>query len=112
MPREILKLLWDMKLAGESVAEFLQGKSLTDYQQDKMLRSAVERQLFIIGEALSQIARWDNAFADGFSERRQIIGFRNMLAHGYSDLVDERVYTIANVDLPLLMAEVNEFLPS
>ena len=75
-----------------------------------MLRSAVERQLFIVGEALTQLSRWDEALANSFEDKRGIIGFRNMLAHGYTDVLDERVYGIATGDLPALMVKVEALL--
>jgi len=43
--------------AAASAAEFVKGKSFADYTADVMLRSAVERQLEIVGEALAQLAR-------------------------------------------------------
>lgn len=75
-----------------------------------MLRSAVERQLFIVGEAFAQLARWDPELADSFEEKARIIGFRNQLAHGYSILEHEQVYAIAVTDLPLLLAKVEALL--
>lgn len=110
MRREAKKLLWDMREAGEAVAEFLTGKTLEDYRRDRLLRSGVEREPFIVGEALSQLSRWDDALAQSFTERPQIVGFRNRLAHGYSGLVDERVYEVAVHDLPGLMSRVGELL--
>lgn len=95
-----------MEHAGNAVAQFLAGKTLSDFESDLMLRSAVERQLFIVGEALAQLSRWDPILADSITDRRSIIAFRNMLAHGYSDLVDERVFSIATGDLPALLLQV------
>jgi len=108
--RETLKLLWDMQQAGKAVDEFLRGKTLEEYLQSLLLRSAVERQLFVVGEALAQMSRWEPDVADSFQDKRAIIGFRNMLAHGYADVVDERVYTIATIDLPQLMVNVETLL--
>ncbi|MCG8921029.1 DUF86 domain-containing protein [Lentzea sp. CC55] len=44
--------MWDALRAAELLSEFGAGKSFTDYLADAMLRSAVERQFEIIGEAL------------------------------------------------------------
>lgn len=49
------KYLWDALRAAERLGKFRQGKSFAGYQSDDLLRSAVERQLEIIGEALTQL---------------------------------------------------------
>nr|WP_238598751.1 DUF86 domain-containing protein [Saccharothrix sp. ALI-22-I] len=43
--------------------QFSAGKSFTDYESDAMLRSAVERQFEIIGEALNQLRKVDAELA-------------------------------------------------
>src|ERR1019366_1039611 len=58
--------------------KFSGGKSLPDYTSDAMLRSAVERQLEIVGEALAQLSRIDLATASKISEHQRIIAFRNI----------------------------------
>ncbi len=49
------KLLWDAQQAAERIARFTAGKHIDDYKSDEFLRSAVERQFEIIGEALNQL---------------------------------------------------------
>jgi uncharacterized protein with HEPN domain len=110
MRLEDRKLLADMQIAGNHVLAFVSGRTVSEYTQDVMLRSAVERQLFIIGEALSQLERANPETADKFEEKRVIVGFRNRLAHGYASLDDELVWSIATTDLPHLMSRVNELL--
>jgi uncharacterized protein with HEPN domain len=56
MKRDPKVYLWDAKRAVDSINKFTGGKSLAQYVTDEMLRSAVERQFEIIGEALSQLA--------------------------------------------------------
>ncbi len=51
------RYLWDAKTAADSILEFVAGRKLEDYLDDKMLRSAVERQFAIIGEALVGLRR-------------------------------------------------------
>lgn len=75
-----------------------------------MLRSAVERQLQNIGEALSQLARLDAALAARVPQHRQIIGFRNVLVHGYSGLNNAEIWRVIQEDLPRLLATVDALL--
>jgi uncharacterized protein with HEPN domain len=49
--------LWDVRLAADSIATFVHGRSFADYAADLMLRSAVERQFEIAGEALNRLSR-------------------------------------------------------
>ena len=75
-----------------------------------MLRAAVERQFEIIGEALSQLARRDESFAERITDYRHIIAFRNILIHGYSDVDDALVWDIVQTRLTPLRAQVNQLL--
>jgi uncharacterized protein with HEPN domain len=89
-----------MQQAALLLAQFTAGRSFTDYLNDAMLRSAVERQFEIIGEALSQLAKRDPEVAAGISHRRSIIAFRNTLIHGYSDVDDGLVWDVLAAQLP------------
>jgi uncharacterized protein with HEPN domain len=67
MRRDPRAYLWDVREAADAIAGFVQFRSFDDYARDLMLRSAVERQLAIIGEALSQLARvWIKAWPHVF----------------------------------------------
>ena len=81
MRLESKKLLFDMQRAAQLIAQFTTGKTETDYHSDAMLRSAVERQFEIIGEALGKLHKLDPATAMRISEHRRIISFRNVLIH-------------------------------
>ena len=48
--------LWDMLDAARAVKEFVAGKTLHDYQKNRMLRGAVERHVEIIGEAANRVS--------------------------------------------------------
>jgi uncharacterized protein with HEPN domain len=75
-----------------------------------MLRSAVERQFGIIGEALSHLSRRFPATAARISQCSAIVGFRNRLIHGYSAVADPVVWNVIEADMPLLKREVDALL--
>ena len=58
MRLEARKYLYDIQEAAGLASQFTAGKSFANYQQDAMLRMAVERAFAIIGEALTQLAAW------------------------------------------------------
>ncbi len=81
-----------------------------DYQDDKMLQSAVERQFEIVGEALRQAILMDSTLEVKITAARRIIDFRNRLAHGYSEISTALVWGIVERNLPLLSQEVRELI--
>ncbi|WP_440998063.1 HepT-like ribonuclease domain-containing protein [Arhodomonas sp. SL1] len=57
MQRDPRAYLWDAREAATTVAKFIEGVSETEYLSNQLLRSAVERQLEILGEALGQLEK-------------------------------------------------------
>jgi len=105
------KLLFDMREAARHVLRFVQGRTEAEYLEDVFLRSAVERQLFILGEALTQLRASDAATAAQIPDERVIIGFRNLLAHAYTAVDDSRVWDIVQTSLPDTLKAVEALLP-
>jgi uncharacterized protein with HEPN domain len=103
-------LLWDASNAGTAIADMTAGKSFADFDNDLVLRSAVERQFEILGEALNRLDRLDVALAARIPDLRQIVAFRNILIHGYASIVRARVRRAVQDDLPPLRATLVELL--
>ncbi|MBP7416381.1 MAG: HepT-like ribonuclease domain-containing protein [Pyrinomonadaceae bacterium] len=106
MSRKLSKILFDVLASIEGIEEYTKAKELKDYQASRMLRSAVEREYEIIGEA---VRRLENEFPDVFSSLtngRKIINFRNILIHAYDSVSDEVVWDTTIGDLPLLKTEI------
>ena len=110
MRTESKKYLYDIARAAASIMEFVKKKTISDYSSDLLLRSAIERPLEIIGEALNQLSRIDPSPAERISEHRRIIAFRNILIHGYSEIDHRIVWDVVETKLPTLHREVNSLL--
>ena len=111
MRLEARKYLFDIKQAANRIARFCEGKRFDDYQGEELLRSAVERQFEIMGEALSQLARHDPEVAERIKDHRKIIAFRNILIHAYATVDDRIVCGVVEGNLPALRASLTELLP-
>lgn len=75
-----------------------------------MLRSAIERQFEIIGEALSQAFYHFPELEEEITAGRQIVAFRNRLIHAYASVDPAVVWGVIEEDLPVLRSEVEELL--
>jgi uncharacterized protein with HEPN domain len=103
MQLESAKLIWDALRASERITSFVDGKSYADYLDDVLLRSAVERQLSILGEAVVQLHRLDHATAERIDDVGQMIAFRNILIHGYTSIRNDIVWEIVQSRVPNLI---------
>jgi len=103
-------LLWDAREAARLILMFIEGRSWQHYQADAMLRSAVERQFQIIGEALNRLSRVDDAAAAVIPELARIVAFRNVLVHGYAVIDDELVWQVAMTRVPGLVETLDRLL--
>jgi len=102
--------LFDIGQAALGIAEFVQGKTFENYAADRMLRSAVERQFTIIGEAMARLRSDDPTTCASISEHAKIISFRNVLVHGYDQVNDQTTWKIIQEKLPILAKEVEALL--
>ncbi|MBX9924750.1 MAG: DUF86 domain-containing protein [Hyphomicrobiaceae bacterium] len=112
MHADSVKLLWDARSAADRVARFVSGKSFEDYRSDEMLRSAVERQLEIVGEALGRLRRIDGETAASLPEIGRVIAFRNVLVHGYATIDDKIVWGVLEADLDNLRTRLQSLIDS
>ncbi len=110
MPLDLRVYLHEILTACEAVTGFVEGKTFDDYTADLLLRSAVERQLSIVGEALNQALKVQPSLAAKITAARQIADFRNLLIHAYTTVSAPVVWTVLKVQLPVLTAEVRVLL--
>ena len=110
MHADARKLLWDAQKAAERITRFISGKNFTDSQQDDYLRSAVERQFEIIGEALSQLSKIDSLTASKVPDLPRIVAFRNVLIHGYASVDNRLVWGVIETSLNPLQAAISDLI--
>jgi uncharacterized protein with HEPN domain len=110
MRLESKKYLFDILRAAENLQQFTRDRTFADYEANALLRSAVERQFEIIGEALGRLAREDPDTAGRIAEYERIIAFRNILIHGYAEIDDRLVWGILQSKLPDLLEQVQSLL--
>lgn len=110
MPPEARKFLWDAQQAAELISGFVAGKTFADYGQDVMLKSAVERQFEIVGEALNALSKIAPEIAEAIPELGRIVAFRNVLIHGYATVDDRLVWGVVEGKLPLLRGALTGLL--
>ena len=109
---EAAALLWDAQRAAERIARFSEGKTYADYLNDDMLRSAIERQFEIIGEAFTVLRRIAPDVAAQLPDLPKAVAFRNVLIHGYADIKHMTVWDTVQEDLPRLRVMLAELLHS
>jgi uncharacterized protein with HEPN domain len=108
MDEYVLKCLYDVNESINSIESYLGNKrNFIEYQSNKLLRRAVERELEIIGEAINRITKVEKLEIQYY---QQIISLRNKIIHSYDNIDDVVIWTIINRNLPVLKKEVEELL--
>lgn len=109
MKREIKKHLFDIKISIESIDEYLgEERDFFEYQRKKLLRRGIEREIEIIGEAMSRILKLDPNIQ--IKNARKIVDTRNWVIHGYDKVDDVLIWGIISKNLPELKIEINNLL--
>lgn len=94
----------------EFLLEFTKGRTADDYRDDRAFRSAVERELQIIGEALIQLDDARPDIAEQIPDYLNIIGFRHVLVHGYDTLNPATVWNVIETKLAPLKDQLRAIL--
>lgn len=91
--------------ACDAVTEFMAGRTEEDLITDKMLVSAVTRQIEIIGEAANMVT---TELRDAHPEVpwKQIIGMRHKIIHEYFAVQTDTVWDVVQSDVPVLRAQL------
>jgi len=102
--------LEDIEHYAAAAVRFIANFSLEEYLADDKTRAAVERALEVCGEAMNALYKAAPDIAKAIPHARDIIGFRNVLAHGYAEIDHHKVYDIAIRHAPALLIAVRSAL--
>ncbi len=105
MPRDARAYVADILDSCDAIGEALAGLELDAYKSNRLVRSSVEREFIIIGEAAAALSRIAPDVFASISHARRIIDFRNRLTHEYPNVNDAIVWGIAQRDVPVLRDE-------
>jgi uncharacterized protein with HEPN domain len=105
MKRDARAYLADILESCDAIEAAIAGLSLDDYLDSRLVRSSVEREFTIIGEAVLALSHKSPAVFDSITGARRIIDFRNRLTHEYPTVDDELVWALAKQDMLVLRRE-------
>jgi uncharacterized protein with HEPN domain len=104
MTSRLPKHLFDALAAARLAAQFCSGLDLPQYTADALVRSAVERQLEILGEAARRALDDSPDLGSRIPALALAVGLRNRIIHGYDRVENAIVLDTVAKDLPPLMA--------
>lgn len=110
MPNRLPKHLFDALTAVGLARQFSAGLSFEDFQASALVRSAVERQLEILGEACQRAVQDDPELRQRLPEVGFAIGLRNKIIHGYDRIESVVIFDTLMQDLPTLAVRLNDEL--
>lgn len=110
MPPKAAKRLLDALQAVRRIQEFTRGLNFEAFSASDLVRSAVERQFEIVGEALGRADELAPQIEEQLPELRRIVGLRNRLIHGYDNVDDEIVWDIVQTKISALAKQLEGLL--
>ena len=110
MTEKLLKLLYDVKIAIDEIESYFKTapKTYEYYKKNLLLRRGVERNLEIIGEAMSRILKEDPYIP--IENAIKIVGLRNQIIHGYDSVSDETIWGIVVLQIPKLKTDIEKLI--
>ena len=106
---QVKAYLWDIRDAARDVAKFLRGVSFEEFEKNKVLRYAVERQLRLIGDVADHVPL---KFREKHPEVNwiKLAEFHHMMEHQYGEPLIRRMWITATEGLPEMMGQLEKLL--
>ena len=109
MDRNVYKFLFDISEAIKCIENYVgTPKIFANYENNRQLQQAVDRNLEIIGEATKRILEIEPSI--NISNARRIVNARNRIIHGYDDIDNTEIWSIIINNLPTLKQEIENLL--
>ena len=107
--KSVKKYLYDVQQSVDSIFEYLgEKRDFFEYERNKLLRRAVERELEIIGEAVKHLLELEENIC--IDNARRIVDLRNFVIHGYDKVDNVIIWGILSKDLPKLKQQVDALM--
>lgn len=106
MSERLPKHLDDALYAARLALQFLTGRSLNDYEANELLRSAVERQVEIVGEACRRALTDTPDLRERIPDAAKAVAMRNRVVHGYDTLDHALVFRTVTASFPPLVEDL------
>ena len=110
MSERLPKHFDDALHAAKLALRFLRGRSLEQYLADHLIRSAVERQVEIVGEACRRALDDSPDLLERLADAAFAVAMRNRIAHGYDTVDDKVVFDTVTSSFPPLQAALQREL--
>lgn len=107
--KQVRAYLWDIRDAARDVAQFVRGVKFEEFEKNKVLRYAIERQLRLIGDVADHISlqyREKHPEIDWI----KLTDLRHMLEHQYGDTLAKRLWLTATEGLPEILRHLEPLL--
>ena len=97
--------LLQMAEFADEIAALVSVRAADDLATNREFRRALERCVELIGEAATRLPEeWRLLHSE--IPWRQMIAMRNVMIHGYDEVVDEVLWDVATKDVPQLRQEI------
>ena len=109
MDRNVKKSLFDILTSINNIEDYIGNSPIfANYEKNRQLQQAVERNLEIIGEATKRVLEIDPNIT--ISNARRIVNARNRIIHGYDEIDNTEIWSIIIKNLPILKEEIEKLI--
>jgi uncharacterized protein with HEPN domain len=109
--RDDITLMLDMLIASRDIRSFVDGVSEAEFRANRMLQSAIIREIQVIGEATRMITT-ETKTKYPHVEWHEIAGTRNRIVHEYFAIPLDLIWDIVQNHIPVLISHLEKIVPS